>query len=437
MIFIMPNISVLFIILLVPLGSYSQNFPIGGMMGFPSISSCDEVENKLLYNYESLKAQSQKGRVQSVIAGIQDLAQRCNFKLEKLGISSATLAYWERKGKETSLGNLKRKIESASSYENVDAKIDEYVQIAKELGVSSKDIAQFVGVHQKQGRAADLQEEKNCQPSYDLRNEILGPPRNQDSIGWCYAFSGADLLSYKLGKRISAADLAINYNDNWLNNLGKKMGFGETDFDGGWEEPAIAATAKKGGACLEQNLRSEDNGYSSLFNTLTKIEETKRGLAKGSACYDSITATYPNLPEKDYVEVVEKTSRAEVVRALSDKACGPRIPLNDIKVEVMTKSAEKNFKTIDEQLAQGNIVSVAYNVHVLVDPDDMSGKPNHASVLVGRKYDKKTRQCQYLIRNSWGRGCGSYSESWKCEEGNVWVSKEALSRGLYGVTYLK
>ncbi len=40
----------------------------------------------------------------------------------------------------------------------------------------------------------------------------MGPIRDQDTMGWCYAFAAADLLSFKLGQRISAASLAIQSN---------------------------------------------------------------------------------------------------------------------------------------------------------------------------------------------------------------------------------
>ena len=50
--------------------------------------------------------------------------------------------------------------------------------------------------------------------SVDLRNETLGPIRNQGEISWCYAFTAADVLQHTFGLNeiISPADLAISYN---------------------------------------------------------------------------------------------------------------------------------------------------------------------------------------------------------------------------------
>jgi len=42
----------------------------------------------------------------------------------------------------------------------------------------------------------------------------LPPVRDQDSIGWCYSYTAADLVSFKSGINVSAIDLAINYNNS-------------------------------------------------------------------------------------------------------------------------------------------------------------------------------------------------------------------------------
>src|SRR5687768_14647529 len=78
--------------------------------------------------------------------------------------------------------------------------------------------------------SAAFSADANCS---DKNNEIpeMGQLRNQrvtnqkenlyfeengrklrNSVGWCYAYAAADLVSFKLKRKVSAADIAINYN---------------------------------------------------------------------------------------------------------------------------------------------------------------------------------------------------------------------------------
>lgn len=286
-----------------------------------------------------------------------------------------------------------------------------------------------------------IENPNKCQKKIDLRNDSLGSVRDQDSIGWCYAFAASDLLSYKLKKKISAADLAINFNDTWLNNLFKKMGNGEQDFAGGQEDEAIKATSKKGGACLEENFKSDDNGYAQLKTTLETIDHLQiipeTGLS--STCSNATHALFPHVKTSDYLNIMKHTSRNELVRMLSAKACAPRIPLDNLKPKLHRAYLEKGryelFNKIDQQLSNNNIVSIGYNAKALFDINT-NKKGAHASVVVGRRFNARNGECEYLIRNSWGRGCSAYDRRLSCEEGNIWVPKSVLVKGIIDVTYL-
>jgi C1A family cysteine protease len=270
----------------------------------------------------------------------------------------------------------------------------------------------------------------------------LGDVRDQDSIGWCYAFSAADLLSYKLGKKISAADMAMNYNDNWINNIFKKLGSGEQDFEGGWMASSIEATKRKGGACKEEDLRSEDNGYSDIMTTLVDIDKIKRdNSVENKKIYsDALKAMFPNLKPEEYLDIIDKAARADLLNMLSDRACSPRINIEKFKVvsELAYLESGKNklFNQIDEQLDKENIVSIGYNSTILMDTEsEETGM--HASLVVGRRLNKENGECEYLVRNSWGRGCSSYDKKLTWEEGNIWVPKSLLVKDILNVTYIE
>ena len=63
----------------------------------------------------------------------------------------------------------------------------------------------------------------------------------------------------------------------------------------------------------------------------------------------------------------------------------------------------------------------------------------HASVAIGRRRNPKNNACEILIRNSWGKSCGSYSKDWECDQdkGSVWVDEKTLGRALYETETLK
>lgn len=61
---------------------------------------------------------------------------------------------------------------------------------------------------------------------------------------------------------------------------------------------------------------------------------------------------------------------------------------------------------------------------------------NHASLVIGSKFNKTTKRCDFLIRNTWGTGCKSYHSDFKCEGGNIWVDQDTLERNTYRIQRL-
>lgn len=60
----------------------------------------------------------------------------------------------------------------------------------------------------------------------------------------------------------------------------------------------------------------------------------------------------------------------------------------------------------------------------------------HASVIIGRKRDKKGR-CFYLVRNSWGNKCHNITnKNIECKDGDFWISSESLLPNLHNLEYL-
>jgi hypothetical protein len=407
-----------------------------------SQSSCRGVESRIQERATYIKEKFKDKDVSTDVEYVEKLATTCNVNIAKFGWGRGLFDYWKNTGYEAELDKAKEQIEHYSKYRDVSPEIEKFKNYSAKLKADQSEVNKYSSYYTGIGKKSGSSEAKKCQPSVDMRNSALGDVRDQDSVGWCYAFAGSDLLTYKLGKKISPADIAMNNNDGWVNNLFKKAGWGEQDFDIGWASSAIEATKAKGGACLEASLRSEDNGYSSLFSTLEEINKSKKNTSSPSSfsCVSAVKSIFPNLAPREIQEAVDKLGRTELLNMLSDKACKPRLNIAGLKTQshsaIFESGRNQLFDEIDKQFSKKNIVAIAYNANSLYDKDTKSFG-FHESVLVGRRYNQKNGECEYLVRNSWGRGCSSYDSYFDCEQGNIWVPKSVLVKGLRNVEYVE
>ena len=99
--------------------------------------------------------------------------------------------------------------------------------------------------------------EKDCS-DLDLRNDILGTVRDQGKISWCYAFTASDMLAYTFDKteRISAADIALNYNESLIGRIMDVFTSNGNPHETGFNKVALDK-AMKDGYCPESVFPSE------------------------------------------------------------------------------------------------------------------------------------------------------------------------------------
>ncbi len=409
-------------------------------------ASCRGVESRIQDIATDVKKNFKERDVAPNVEYIKRLATTCKVDIAKFGWGRGLFDYWKNTGYEAEVDKAKEQLEQYSKFRDVSPELDRYKKYASRLKVNSQEINGYYSKYRSQGLASARAEEKKCQPAVDLRNEVLGEVRDQDSIGWCYAFAGAELLTYKIGKKVSAVDVAMNYNDGWFNNILKRVGWGEQDFAGASAQgigTAISNTKEKGGACLETNLRSEDNGYSTIMSNLTEIDNIKKksGSFQSSTCPSAVQRVFPSIQAKEFMDIAENSSRATLMSMLSDKACKPRIRLKGVEVEYVSPSFFSGdtadvFNQIDKQLNRKNILAIAYNAELLYNRNAKKFG-GHMSNIVGRRFNKNNGECEYLIRNSWGRGCSSYDPYYTCEAGNIWVPKSVISKGVANVSFIK
>ena len=57
----------------------------------------------------------------------------------------------------------------------------------------------------------------------------------------------------------------------------------------------------------------------------------------------------------------------------------------------------------------------------------------HPNLYLG---NDKNNDCEYLIRNSWGKGCSPYQSN-ECENGMFWISESDFHGAAYATTWIE
>ncbi len=284
----------------------------------------------------------------------------------------------------------------------------------------------------------------------DLRAEF-GPPRSQGNVGWCYANTAADLISHhyrkELKEPVSAVEIALNFNYYWTVENFREGGFIFLALD----------LAMRTGSCpghldqvlfgkgTQQTLKDKINFILDLKTRLDQgqVEYVKKAI-EASQRAGSILKSERAL---DIMTVMALSKPGNVLGNLAQMICkGQRHQFSsraDIEwSSIYTGSSRQRLiNRLNKQLDNKNPVGIAYYAGFFDSATaPKSGADRHMSLVVGRKWDKKTNSCEYLIRNSWGTRCTGYKNSIlkdKCEAGNVWVDETTLKTYLYGVTFLE
>lgn len=423
--------------------SFFVSYPVLGAAAEPSLQPCSEIADNFSSSFIFAKKYLTSQKDTSKIEGLIAATKRCQLNSNDYGISRSDLEDLHQKTLDIVVQRLEKKIEQASPYRRVDAELSDYAGYMRKKGIPQSQIQKIISEHRASGENASRENEKSCSPM-DVSKD-LGPVRNQDTVGWCYAFTAADLLSYKMKQRISATDIAMNYSDGWIKDLSKKyFSKNETDFSGGEIYTAIGK-AQERGVCLEKNLPDTDNGLGELKYQMDRIESFQENPRRDcEADLRSLQNLFPKVSLQDYLKIIKTANRANFMKVLQNTSCHPRIKRQK-PFEIHTEQAlirefsntEKIFQNIDQQLSKNNVVGVAYDRNtVLFNQEDGASSP-HASVIVGRQFNKGSGQCLYLIRNSDGPSCAPYPKEFKCVKGNIWIPKEVLARKVTSVTYIE
>ena len=314
--------------------------------------------------------------------------------------------------------------------------------------------------------------ESEC-TSIDVRKEV-GPIRDQGNIGWCYANAAADLLSFEYRTQLnhrqaSAMHMALTYTDSYMADLPV---IGKSFFEGGSLYLALKSySMRHKSVCLQAPedstltkgilVKRADGTMRPLalkekLKELMHLKSTFDDYAKDRSKKAAFQAQWRRLYEakshlfsmgnERLIELLAYTSKRDFPHEVADELCKDHsIPVKqNSEPTVLATLRLPNLKNvaidqINDQLHMKNIVGLTYQASVLTTPDVSTDiESAHVSVLVGRRWNKN--KCEYLIRNSWGKGCYAYKNSpvfkERCEgDGHVWIPEDIMKKSMMGISY--
>lgn len=312
--------------------------------------------------------------------------------------------------------------------------------------------------------------------------EKLGDVRDQDGLGWCFAYAASDLLGFYTGKRPSPFELSVRYfqradmtGESVVKQI--KEGAGISGAGGGNVGMALQLAMREG-VCAESVVPSTDyvQSYLSglatndplrreleaqvkrgrldwLANVMLKVEsfQNQRGdLLKDPAltCQAALSANllFPTLDMAAILAALKSgKTKAEIFNWLAHLSCEKKDQLppelkNDGLVLGNNEmgNGHRFFPQIDKLLDKNEPVAVTYNpTHFRVDENAPPGSRNtddlHVSLIVGREF--RDGKCQYLLRNTWGPSCSGYKRP--CERGHFWMTEEDVNSHVSQLEYME
>lgn len=276
--------------------------------------------------------------------------------------------------------------------------------------------------------------------------------RNQDSVGWCYAYTASDMLSFKLNKKVSAVSLADPP------DIEADVAMGAKQVGGIIEGSAKKYLNKNRGVCLEENLPSSDfkfcidQRYQDYVNYLLELARTNKfdqALSTNSCLERDLRSLFPNVSIPQIQSHIRQKGSRKLIESLNNLQCSNLTPVNPQDYEMESHNSFVISQTelvqhLDRQISRG-MVGIGYNYKTMAGASETGG---HASLVVGRRVNPENGACEYLIRNSWGKTCDQKEDSElschkNCDSsgcrysGHFWVSRARMTKSIADVNFFK
>lgn len=289
--------------------------------------------------------------------------------------------------------------------------------------------------------------------------EVFSTPRDQDSIGWCFGFTAADLLTAQLGTNVSAYHVSAIYNRAiskdffWrtMYNIGENFNrgtFGDV-YEGGFIGKALKATRKHRTVCTEEQVPFDADYFGGTHAEITNLERLRNQVRAAQdqkiAC-DLVEQTFPEgiLGNRNFQAIqlsLIHDNINQTLEQITSSACASNpLQVGDFEYKTIdrpSKNDERGHRTylnaMDAALKAGKPVGISWNPGKVMN----QGGGSHASSVIARRWNNG--KCEYKIRNSWGATCQAYVPEIDCNrsEGAFWVKDETFHQMVNSLTYIK
>lgn len=289
--------------------------------------------------------------------------------------------------------------------------------------------------------------ESSC-TELDFRNDRIGAVRNQGDVAWCYAFTSADILQHTFGldQKISAADVALNYNETPIGRVMDVILDNGNPHETGFSKVAMNQTMKEG-YCPEELFPSEkwikvkgDKEEAVLLSqALVEIKDLHSKRNYLNLRNLPFYYKFKNVGKEEFLDMIKTEKLYTFFKNLRNTVClNDRVPFDVRWKSNMVLRHQNIFWRVNEQLNLGRLVALDYDGRVLENKNNqrISLEELHTSSIVGRRWNKTEQSCQYLIRDSFGKDCSQYDSRLECSEGYLWLNEGDIFRNMTSVVYL-
>lgn len=405
-------------------------------------TACDNAEKNLReMNAEIFGEKSSHVDMTDRVITAMELVKSCKVNLRKLGVPDSIYTDALENNRRDEITRRKFILALYATSGKIESQLESF----KKYMIGTKDnnpekSEKFLKEMKSKSEQSYAAESKSC-TAIDLRDKT-GPVRNQGTDGWCYAFTVANMVSWKTGKQISAAGVAFGYTDNGYHDLYRMLGMTQDQITNQGFTTAAFRASKPGGFCLESELPSE--GFNGIATNvplafLDKLGKKAVGGKISEEDFIKVAKTmFPNLSKEQFSEILKKSSKSTYFNKLVRKSCEHRVSAEGMEMSFFSNfDAEKFGKQIEKHLEQGTPVEIGYNADFFTHPYSPSGNAYHSSLLVGRRMNVKTGQCEYLLKNTYGTSWKPESSEFDSADGYAWVPKSRMIEATRNASYVK
>lgn len=305
-------------------------------------------------------------------------------------------------------------------------------------------------------------EEQSCTPSV-VDTSHFPESVDQQDLNWCHAFAFASLMSFYAKQKISPYAIAMEAYAPLYAKATSRPPFADWAYDPAGDFAVIMLSHQA--LCLESNFSKPEGGWPQLSEAIYKLNDDVR-VMKNQFCTKSFWNFTSGIDLKT-VESLQPFTGIDLTQIVLSNRCKQNVqtpqgfmkgifsmgssecPDPDQKsickiipnTELATPSTLK--QKIDQEISSKQPIIISYNGKFLLNEKYSKDAPvqrgGHYSLLVGRRFNRQTGQCEYRLKNSWSETCAGYKEKYQetCENGMAWIPAKDLLPDIEGVQWFE